>query len=177
MKSYFLIYFVFLSCFSCKLESSKNTFYIPKEVEFYRQVENTSDLYLDSNKLNLFIPIDVSCSSCLGKFSNIAQLEKIFKSQEYNLQIVPICISKDNNFEIFKYWTETNQIDKIESLIMLDIKGEFYKSNEYIKFDESVLVDTKGEILLQGKFADDMSEVENLKKELIRYNLKYENND
>ncbi len=171
---YFGLLLIVFSCSSPKETAADETaggemLILPQAIEFYRQTGDTLNRVIDTEKLKLYVPIDVSCSTCLAKFDNVGRLKETLKPYDDILQIVPVAYSKDNSFEAFKYYTENDELPKTDLVMMLDLRNDFYRANKSLQIDEGVLTDQDNHILIVDKFADNVESIDVLVKKLKEF--------
>jgi len=171
---YFVLLITVFSCSSPKETPADETtagamLILPQAIEYYRQTGDTMNKVIDTEKLKLYVPLDVSCSACLAKFGNVGHLKKTLKPYEDILQIVPVAYSKDNSFETFKYYTENDELPKTDLVMVLDLKNDFYRANQSLQIEQCVLTDKDNYILMVSKFMDDVESIDVLVKKLKEF--------
>ncbi|MCY1310753.1 hypothetical protein D9M70_609780 [compost metagenome] len=78
--------------------------------------------------------------------------------------VVPICFSKNNDFEAFKYLNEAGEIERSDLVMIPDLEGDFYKLNNKLMLNQCILSNNKNEILLLGSFLDNGEHLPELTK-------------
>lgn len=142
--------------YACKNENKKHEdkkLIFPSNMHIYTPFANVDESWININKstYKIYTLIDASCSSCFSKFKQWNDFQLQIDSLK-NVKVVGVCYSKDN-FELVKYLFETNEIEKVNFPIFLDINEDFKKLNgslikNPLKF--SVLTDSNNKILLIG---------------------------
>lgn len=101
-------------------------------------------------KLKLFSHIDASCGTCV---ESILSWDSIIpKLKKKNVQVNLIC-SSSSDFELLKYFFESEQINNFSHYLLLDNKNVFLEDNPFMsqsKNFETTLVNNNNEILLIG---------------------------
>lgn len=171
---YFVLLLIVFSCNSIKETQEDKTvageiLILPHAIEYYRQTGDTMNMVINKEKLKLYVPLDVSCSSCLAKFDNVRRLNETLKPYEDILQIVPVAYSKDNSFDTFKYYTENDELPKTDLVMMLDLKNDFYRANQSLKLEQCVLTDKDNHIVMVGKFMDEIERLDVLVKKIKEF--------
>ncbi|QTD39211.1 hypothetical protein JL193_08235 [Polaribacter batillariae] len=110
---------------------------------------------IDSNRVNnsqykIYTHINASCGACINKINIWNKLSREFK--RYNTQFF-LVLESDDDFELFKYYCQTNEIEKYIYPFFLDKKKDFIRLNPFmVKSDDfkTVLTDKNNKILVMG---------------------------
>jgi hypothetical protein len=156
MKSLPIIFLFLIAC-QAKTEKHK-VLKIPVQIEKYRsEYSNASD---DDRTFRLYIPIDVSCATCLSRFSQINMLSDKLAERASQVQIIPFCYSKNKDFESIKYLVESGKVKVGNLTLYLDTENKFYTLNTGILPDQCIVTNLNDEILLIGDFLNNRDDFE-----------------
>jgi hypothetical protein len=128
-----------------------STLKIPDSLTTYEPFEKyafTAEEILNA-EYRVFTFVDASCGSCIGKIDKWENFS--IGLAKYNVPIAMICIS-DDNFELLKYFCETDAIKSYSFPFFLDHKNEYRSKNTFMTNGSyhTVLVNKDNEILMLG---------------------------
>lgn len=129
----------------------KKKLIIPDSLELYNPFpDSINKNKVLSSKLKIYSHIDASCGTCIETLKAWNNL--IPEISKKGVQVILIC-SSDNNFELLKYYFESQEIANFSHPLFLDYKNNFLEKNKFMlesKNFETVLTDNDDKILIIG---------------------------
>ena len=125
---------------------------LPDDLSLYTPFSNyvLDSAQIANSNLKIFTHINTSCSTCV---ENIASWNKVaLNFRQLEVPVILVCTSKDN-FELFKYLCENNEVKTFSYPFFQDPNKEYVSANRFMQQDahlETVLTDRDHKIVLMG---------------------------